>query len=344
MTGSNRLRFLGYIVAHLVATVEGAHETTNVVTGVPTATAATTRSFEADVDEALNLLSRKALPMVSELLTSGELSPACSSSLIKLFIHLRLKEPWALRMVTANGLVPTNLLEGSLVSLGGYEQCLKTRVHDYQGEVLLKGRYCTLFAQMPKDAMRDIVKRFHAAGMLRGRKDPLTATTDTGFQSIDFRVGICLPSLCSRSEIDFLFSSIMMSYGVNATVRGCRTDDPKSLTLLQTCSIALLCCLALLVCAGTIAEWYLKPSGTTKPNKQTATAPVTVLCWFSVISNTQRLFDVRKYEGTPRQNLLFFSGAKLILCFWVVFFHSYTLIQPEFYHSGFKIFDLGDRV
>ncbi|KAH8033216.1 hypothetical protein HPB51_008426 [Rhipicephalus microplus] len=170
MTGSNRLRFLGYIVAHLVATVEGAHETTNVVTGVPTATAATTRSFEADVDEALNLLSRKALPMVSELLTSGELSPACSSSLIKLFIHLRLKEPWALRMVTANGLVPTNLLEGSLVSLGGYEQCLKTRVHDYQGEVLLKGRYCTLFAQMPKDAMRDIVKRFHAAGMLRSTK------------------------------------------------------------------------------------------------------------------------------------------------------------------------------
>lgn len=344
MIGSSRLRLLGYVVAHLVVAAEGAYETTTTVAGATTTSEATTRSFEADVDDALNLLSRKALPLVSELLTSGELGPACSSSLIKLFLHLRLKEPWAIRMVTANGLVPTNLLEGSLVSLGGYEQCLKTRFRDYQGELLFKGRYCSLFAQMPKDAMRDLVKRFHAAGMLRGRKDPLTATTDTGFHSIDFRVGICLPSLCSRSEIDFLFSSIMKLYGVNATVRGCRTDDPKSLTLLQACSIALLCCLALLLCAGTVAECYLKPSGATKPSKLSAAAPVMVLCWFSVISNTQRLFDVSKYEGTPRKNLLFFSGAKLILCFWVVFFHSYTLIQPEFYHSGFKIYDLGDRV
>ncbi|KAL1417323.1 hypothetical protein MTO96_006200 [Rhipicephalus appendiculatus] len=167
MIGSSRLPLLGYVVAHLFATVEGAYETTTIVAGAPTASEPTTRSFEADVDDALNLLSRKALPMVSELLTSGELGPACSSSLIKLFLHLRLKEPWALRMVTANGLVPTNLLEGSLVSLGGYEQCLKTRFHDYQGELLFKGRYCTLFAQMPKDAMRDIVKRFHAVGMLR---------------------------------------------------------------------------------------------------------------------------------------------------------------------------------
>ncbi|XP_070388761.1 nose resistant to fluoxetine protein 6-like isoform X2 [Dermacentor albipictus] len=343
LIGSNRLPLLGYMVAHFIASSECVDDTTTTVAGAPIDSEASTRSFEADVDDALTLLSRKALPLVSELLTSGEVGAACSSSLIKLFLHLRLKEPWAIRMVTANGLVPTNLLEGSLVSLGGYEQCLKTRFHDYQGELLFKGRYCSLFAQMPKEAMRSLVERFHAAGMLRGRKDPLTATTDTGFHSIDFRVGICLPSLCSHSEIDYLFSSIMKLYGVNATVRGCRTDDPKSLTILQACSIALFCSLALLLCAGTIAEWYVKPLGHTKPSKKAA-FPFKFLCWFSVISNTQRLFNASQYKGTPRENLLFFSGAKLILCFWVVFFHSYTLIQPEFYHSGFKIFDMGDRV
>ncbi|XP_077507646.1 uncharacterized protein LOC144118642 [Amblyomma americanum] len=340
---NSRLPLLSYVVAHLMAAAEGVYETTTSAAGAAV-NQAPPQSFEADMDEALSLLSKKVLPLVSEFVGSAELSGACTSSLIKFFLHLRLKEPWAVRMVTANGLVPTNLLEGSLVSLGGYEQCLKTRFRGYEGEVLFKGRYCTLFSELPKDAMRGFVERFQAAGMLRGRRNPLTATTDTAFQSIDIRVGICVPSLCSQSEVDFLFSSIMRQYGVNATVRGCRTDDPKPLTLLQACSIALFSSLALLLCVGTITEWYLERQDPTKPSKKAVAAPAAVLCWFSVASNTRRLFDVSYYEGTPRQNLLFFSGAKLILCFWVVFFHSYTLIQPEFYHSGFKIFDLGDRV
>lgn len=197
------LQLLGYVVAHIAAVSQ---ETYAAVTGTGEVTK---RSFEAATDEALRLLSQKALPLVSDLVGSPELSIACSSSLIKLFLHLRLKEPWALRMVTANGFIPTNLFEGSLVNLGGYEQCLKTRFGDPNaGGTAFKGRYCTLFTRPPRDAIRSLVERFQAAGLLQGRQNPLTVTTDTRFQSIDFRMGICMPSLCSPSDLNFVIGSM----------------------------------------------------------------------------------------------------------------------------------------
>ncbi|KAG0429390.1 hypothetical protein HPB47_023705, partial [Ixodes persulcatus] len=103
------------------------------------------------------------------------------------------------------------------------------------------------------------------------------------------------------------------------------------------------CALTLLVGLGTLTEWHFKRQATINAKRIPGSA-CRVLIWFSVVTNTQRLFDTSQFKGTAREPLLFLSGIKLILCFWVVFFHSYTIIQPEFYHSGFKIFDLGDRI
>lgn len=305
--------------------------------------AVATRNLEADFDGIFRELIRKAAPLASELAGSPELSGPCSGSLLKFFLHLRLKEPWALRMVTANGLLPTNLFEGSFINLGGYEQCLKTRHLNSEGRVAFKGQYCSLFVTPPKKLQENLVKKFHNVGLLRGREDPLTVNTDTRVQSVDFRLGICLPSACSGEELNFLVRSVFQQYGVNSTVKGCRTDDPKPVTRLQAACIAFFCAITLLVGVGTFTEWHFKRQVTINAKRRPGSF-CTVLIWFSAVTNTQRLFDTSQFKGTAREPLLFLSGVKLILCFWVVFFHSYTIIQPEFYHSGFKIFDLGDRI
>lgn len=58
---------------------------------------ATTRNIEADFDGIFRDIIRKAAPLASEVAGSPELSGPCSASLLKFFLHLRLKEPWALR-------------------------------------------------------------------------------------------------------------------------------------------------------------------------------------------------------------------------------------------------------
>ncbi|KAM7304818.1 nose resistant to fluoxetine protein 6 [Ixodes scapularis] len=304
---------------------------------------ATTRNIEADFDGIFRDIIRKAAPLASEVAGSPELSGPCSASLLKFFLHLRLKEPWALRMLTANGLLPTNLFEGSFINLGGYEQCLKTRLLDSEGKVTLKGQYCSLFVKPPKALMESTVKKFQKVGLLRGREDPLTFNTDTRVQSVDFRLGICMPSPCSSEELNFLVRSVFNKFGINSTIKGCRTDDPKPVTRLQAACICFFCALTLLVGLGTLTEWHFKRQATVNAKRSPGSA-CRVLIWFSVVTNTRRLFDTSQFKGTSREPLLFLSGIKLILCFWVVFFHSYTIIQPEFYHSGFKIFDLGDRI
>lgn len=69
-------------------------------------------------------------------------------------------------MILSNGLLPSNLLEGSLLSLGGYEQCLKTRMYGSDGELRFKGQYCTVFIEPRQSMLESFVHHFQAAGEL----------------------------------------------------------------------------------------------------------------------------------------------------------------------------------
>ncbi|XP_064458832.1 nose resistant to fluoxetine protein 6-like [Ornithodoros turicata] len=300
-----------------------------------------THSIEREFDELFNVIMKKVMPLASDLVASAELSPACSGSLMKTFLGLRLKEPWALRIALANGFLPTNLLEGSFVNLGSYEQCLKTNVFALDGSQYFKGQYCTLFANPPWDVVREMVPKFQAYGQLKGRYNPLTLRTDTRMQHVDFRLGICMPSVCNSAELNFLANGALNRYGVNATVTGCRTNDPKVPTPLQAFVMTFLTFLGFLVAAGTFAVWY---SGKNlKGEKGTHGIALKILSSFCLSTNTEKLLDTHS-KGEASDRLLFLNGFRLILCYWVTLFHAYIIVQPEFYHSGFKVFELGDKV
>lgn len=56
--------------------------------------------------------------------------------------------------------------------------------------------------------------------------------------------------------------------------------------------------------------------------------PFKVFMYFSAISNTKRLLMTTARKGN--ENLIFISGFKIFLIFWVIYAHCYVLIQPEF--------------
>ncbi|XP_042148693.1 nose resistant to fluoxetine protein 6 [Ixodes scapularis] len=279
-----------------------------------------TRSLESDIEDVLGLLMKNILPIVSGLAFSPKLGSACSSDLFKIISAVQKRDPWVIRMILSNGLLPSNLLEGSLLSLGGYEQCLKTRMYGSDGELRFKGQYCTVFIEPRQSMLESFVHHFQAAGELLGRFDPIKITTDTNLAKKALRLGTCTPSSCSAEEIHLLANGLLRIYGTNATVKGCRTDDPKRVTFLQLVSIA------------NLEEYMLGAFF----------GPLKLVLIFSAINNTRRL--LRTETRADNKPILFLSGVKVLLILWVIYGHVYVVVQPEFTRSPFFMLELTNKV
>lgn len=303
-----------------------------------------TKSLEAELTDVSGMLMKKLMPVASELATSPELSPECAGSLFKILKATKTRQPWAIRMILANGLLPNNVLEGSLISLGGYEQCLKTRVFNSDGEVTHKGQYCSLFVYPPWSLLETLVKKFQSVGEFSGRLNPLTVTTNAKIGKKALRIGLCTLDACSEEEVNFLAAGVFQQYGANTTVTGCRTDEPKRLTKLQYASIYYLGTLGLLVLIGTLIEWIVMalPAPDMEASQLRVWAPLRVFMYFSAISNTKRLLKTTARKDN--ENIIFLSGFKIFLIFWVIYAHCYVLIQPEFARTPFVFVDLSAKV
>ncbi|EEC15066.1 hypothetical protein IscW_ISCW011617 [Ixodes scapularis] len=64
----------------------------------------------------------------------------------------------------SNGLLSSNLLEGSFVSIGGYEQCLNTRVYSSDGQLYFKGQYCSVYVDTR--GFKKLIVKLQEAGEL----------------------------------------------------------------------------------------------------------------------------------------------------------------------------------
>ncbi|XP_075546953.1 nose resistant to fluoxetine protein 6-like isoform X1 [Dermacentor variabilis] len=292
-----------------------------------------TRSYEEDLRDIGQVVIRKFFPIVSELVTSPELSVDCSSSLLKTFSGLRQHKAWAYRMILSNAMLSSNALEGTYVAMGGYDQCLRTRVYLSDGELDFKGQYCSLFYMLPPAYFETFIKRFHEIGELTGRKNPLTATSADEFQSVDTRGALCTPSTCTEEDMTFIIRSILTLYGGNATVMHCRTDDPKSLNTVHIICLSILGFLLLLVFVGTGTELIIMKRCPKK--KHSAGGPLRLILSFSAITNTWYL--LRMDVKPERKPLKFMAGLKVIMAFWVVLGHTYILVPTGFFHSVYTM-------
>ncbi|XP_050051392.3 nose resistant to fluoxetine protein 6-like [Dermacentor andersoni] len=321
---------------------------TSAVAGVETTTTTTTttapsptRRLEADFAAVTKVLASKFLPSVSDLVTSPDLSVACSASVVKLLLGLKNKDAWAMKMLLSNGFLPSNIFEGGQVNIGSYEQCLHTRLVNSEGRKTTQGQYCSLHVRMPVDLMGSLVDSFHKIGELLGRKNPLTRTTHNKFASTDYRIGICTPSTCTAEDLQVLATKMLGQYGINSTVRSCRTDAPKAITKLQAASMAVLGGLALTVIVATLAEWIMEARGACNAKPKDGTMLGTLL-YFSAISNTRYLL---RTENTDKNRpLLFLGGFKVLLILWVIYGHAYIMVQLEFSGNLFNIENISRKV
>ncbi|CAN8019753.1 unnamed protein product [Ixodes persulcatus] len=316
--------------------------TTTAVATEPT----TTRDYQPEVNDFLNQLTSRLLPVATRFLGDGNLTSDCVTHLWKLYQGIRRQDAWALRLITASGILPANLFEGSLSNLGSYEQCLRTKILGREGDADLQGQYCTLYFRAPELLVNRTMAQFNAIGEMKGRRSFLSwERNPRGFANSDIRLGVCIPSGCSEDDMNFLANAVLRDYGAKATVQDCRVETPFAISELQ---IGILCALGGsvgLVLLATLVELCLiccsKPKDL-EPKREGV--PVKIVKCFSLVHNTKNLLNIESSIDCPKRPVRFVYGVKVFMAMWIILGHSYYTANFQTLHSGFQIMDLYSQV
>ncbi|KAL3173171.1 hypothetical protein MRX96_012302 [Rhipicephalus microplus] len=263
----------------------------------------TVRDYEPDLNAVINQFMTQILPLTTRFLSDTNVSADCVNQLWKVYQGFRRQDAWALRLVTSSGLIPANLFEGSLSNLGSYEQCLRTRAVNNEGEVEIQGRYCSLFFRPPPLYYNRTSEQFKAMGEMQGRRSLLNwEKRERGYVSSDVRVGLCIPSRCSAHDVSHLANLIVQEYGARAVVKNCRTNESFTMSDLQ---VGILCALGGsvgLVILATLVEICLFCCSNHKvSDPKYDVVPVKVVKCFSLVHNTRRLISTHFDTNCPPQ-------------------------------------------
>ncbi|XP_077505666.1 nose resistant to fluoxetine protein 6-like isoform X1 [Amblyomma americanum] len=296
--------------------------------GEPTTTAAAPPGsgfdLESNLRAVIERIFKEALPLVYRFSTGAGSSPECMGALFKWVLAIRRLEPWALRMVDAMGRPPAGIFEGTITDFGSFDQCLETRAQDSWGDESFRGQYCSLFLKPNIDTSRPV-------SFLRNSRRNLSRIMKSIWFP-GFRLGICVPSACSRNDIDVLIKSAFKNYGVNASVPLCDVERDIQLDNFQQAALICLCVVLSMVVLGTLVDVFLR-SRQDKDRKPHAV--LGALTSWSAYSNTLRLFDVSD-DGSRLRAL---HGVRFLTMLWIILGYCYALTPIPNRRRIFNMFD-----
>ena len=119
-------------------------------------------------------------------LRADQLSPGCRQELLLIQSEIDRGSEWAFNFPDAGSKSPSGILDGTLTSFGGYDQCLAIDSHD------MVGKYCSIQLR-------------HVSGR-RGsfEIDDLLSRSVPSFTHVYLNMGLCVPSACSPGDVKSL--------------------------------------------------------------------------------------------------------------------------------------------
>ncbi|XP_075736091.1 nose resistant to fluoxetine protein 6 isoform X3 [Rhipicephalus microplus] len=200
-----------------------------------------------------NLL-RQALPYLLEIGDVG-IDIRCAQSLLKIVFGLRKLEKWAFKqkndlsttamakkLLDSIGRPPSGILDVTMSDYGDYDQCLEVVSLTRSGDEDFRGQHCNIQVEHPhipaltKHAIARLPQILKEDSVY---KDVLL--TYTRLQtSIAVRVGICVPSTCSKDDVFKMLNpeadkSVLATFGVFRNLKQLLTteDVPSAMQCLH---------------------------------------------------------------------------------------------------------------
>ncbi|XP_067121765.1 uncharacterized protein [Centruroides vittatus] len=182
-------------------------------------------------------VARLMLPVMLKITEEVNVSRSCIEGGMRLLEDLKQNKAWTLQLIDSLG-KPFGIIRGKFWLHGDYDQCLNIEVIDDKSRKndgklsTIHGKFCALtigfnsyeFSDMPVDnntknmlrMMRDIVKSY-----------PLSKLFEmANYSKVKFRVDICIPSTCSREDVENILEWAMKD-SYKAEVKFCKVKDDE---------------------------------------------------------------------------------------------------------------------
>ncbi|XP_031358800.1 O-acyltransferase like protein-like [Photinus pyralis] len=245
--------------------------------------------------------------LLSYLSQKRDLSHRCRDELKDFATSLQSGRQWALNMYDANGKLPAGAMEGNLIELGSFDECLRIARTNNHG---LTGKYCLGSLYVPSRYVNNVTIRL------------VYWTLDTN--KMEF--GVCFPDSCLAVD----FERIAKGMGLNMTLTegACQTRETRPrITAGAYVTLALACALLLLIVASTIYELCLKADSHW------------ALKSFSLWTNGKLIFRVSKSSAS---DIACLNGIRVIAMTMVILVHTGTFhlgkaTRNSYYFSSYWI-------
>ncbi|GIY22649.1 nose resistant to fluoxetine protein 6 [Caerostris darwini] len=285
-----------------------------------------------DAEKAAKKLSaslvKSILPHALRMSETLNLTTSCSRGLIKFLTGIKQLKNWAFQMVDSSALVPHGILRGSISALGDYDMCIETDVPGH-----FRGQYCLVEIDPPTPPRRPFVAVEQMIPEFVNITHPESATTEflkkaMYFYFLNIRSAICVPSTCSRQEIEMIASKAVESTGIEfkVLVPNCEVKvEQVTLNKSEISIITVLAFLLFLAVTATITDVTLKLKSEDENYQAKLSVAIRYLICFSLYTNACRLL---KKDESPN-SIKIFHGMKVITLLWVILNHSYYYINYQ---------------
>ncbi|XP_064457135.1 nose resistant to fluoxetine protein 6-like [Ornithodoros turicata] len=272
-----------------------------------------------NVQGAVENFMKRLFPMLIRMGSESEISTECQGAYLKMFVAIRQLKTWAVKMVDSSGKFPNGALSGTMVSLGHFDECLDIVVDGFD----IRGQYCNLQLWL-----RDLPRPTRNVSLVvPDQESVMSLFYDNGYwlRLLPGHVGLCIPSSCSKEDLEKMATHGGRELKLRATVSSCQTKEPIKLDLDQVIILSVLGAILLLVILGTALDIASTNASKISPLHKNA-LPIHILVNFSVVKNTRELFRESK-----RGALDCLDGIRVLSCIWIVLGHIYFLTDISAY-------------
>lgn len=167
------------------------------------------RIIKVHLVEGIDQLIKNVMPLAMEVSETHQISPECTSSIVRTVFGIRSFQSWAIKLIDLSGKLPEGILSGTLSSLGVYDECLKLEVPtDDNSAIDFRGQYCAIdikpFLPPRKDRSYTFEPRPKLVRELGFLNDLALLKQMRYFHFLNYRFGLCMPSTCTKEDINSL--------------------------------------------------------------------------------------------------------------------------------------------
>ncbi|XP_072152288.1 nose resistant to fluoxetine protein 6 isoform X2 [Bemisia tabaci] len=247
----------------------------------------------------------------------------CIDNLDDIIDGLMRKRLWAMKFLDSSGKIPTGLLNGNIINLGDYDQCVSTS-SEMNESTPFHGQYClvSLVIEVPPEII------FGFTG---------STAEDMFGSNIVLKTAMCVPSSCKPPAMEHAFNnlldrvnpwlnetSIPITLRVTIPDTDCHIRSALQFSIGDYIVLAVFCMIILFVILSTIFDLWLRSYR--GPCYSTLNKGPRAILAFSAYSNAQRLFNTDSQPDT----ISCINGLRFLSITWVCLGHrvKYTAQLP----------------